>query len=56
MERILDNRVLNKIRGYEYYEYLIKWRDHALDDDNWVTATLIHKSGSIIEEIMNRSS
>ena len=41
MERILDTRELKKTRGREYYEYLIKWKDHPLEDATWETATLI---------------
>jgi hypothetical protein len=49
MERILDTRVLKKTRGQEYYEYLVKWKDHPLEDATWVTIALIQKSGSTIE-------
>ena len=56
MERILDIGVLKKMRGQEYYEYLVKWKDHPLEDATWVTAPLIQKSGSTIDELMNMSS
>jgi hypothetical protein len=49
MERILDTRVLKKTRGKEYYEYLVKWKDHPLEDATWVTVALIQKSGSTIK-------
>jgi hypothetical protein len=56
MEKILDTRVLKKTRGHEYYEYLNKWKNQPLEDATWVTAALIQKSGSIVEELMNMSS
>ena len=31
-ERILDMRMSKKARGKEYYEYLIKWKDHSIED------------------------
>ena len=31
-ERILDKRMSKKTRGKEYYEYLIKWKDHLIKD------------------------
>ena len=56
MERIMDTKVLKKIRGQEYYEYLVKWKDHPLEYATWVTVALIQKSGNNIEELMNMSS
>jgi hypothetical protein len=56
MERILDTRVLKKTRGQEYYEYLVKWKDHPVEYATWVTVALIQKSGSTEEELMNMSS
>jgi hypothetical protein len=41
MEKILDTRLLKKTRGQEYYEYLIKWKDHPIEDATWVTNALI---------------
>ena len=56
MEHILDTRVRKKTKGQKYYEYLVKWKDHPHEDATWVIATLIQKSGSTVEELMNRSS
>ena len=53
-ERILDTRVCNKTRGKEYYEYLIKWKDHPLEYLTWMTATMLQKSGVTIQDIMDR--
>jgi len=56
MEKILDTRMLKNTRGHEYSEYLVKWKNHPLEDATWVTAALIQKSGSIVEGLMNNSS
>ena len=54
MEHILDTRVLKKTRGHEYYEYLVKWKNHPPEDATWVTAALIQKSGRNVEDLTNR--
>ncbi len=56
MEKILDIRVLNKTRGHEYHEYLIKWKNQLVEDATWMTEAVIHKNGGTVEELMNRSS
>jgi hypothetical protein len=56
MERILDIIVLMKTRGHEYYEYLIKWKNQPIEYATWVIDAVIQKSGSTVEELMNKSS
>ena len=56
LEIILDKRVSKKTRGKEYYEYLIKWKNHPIEDSTWMTATMLHKSGFIVEYLMDKSS
>ena len=55
LERTLDTRVSKKPRGKKYYEYLIKWKDHPMEDSTWMTTTMIHKSCVTIEDLMDRS-
>jgi hypothetical protein len=54
-EKILDKRVKKKSRGKEYFEYLVKWKDHPIEDSTWMTSTLLHKSGNTIIILMDRS-
>jgi hypothetical protein len=54
-KRILDKRMSKKTRGKEYYEYLIKWKNHPIEDSTWVTSTMPQKSGVIVEDLMDRS-
>jgi hypothetical protein len=37
MERILDKRVGKKTRRKEYFEYLVKWKGHPVEDASWET-------------------
>lgn len=36
-------------------EYLIKWKDHPMEDSTWMTATMLQKSGVTIKDLMERS-
>ena len=40
-EMVLDRTMSNKTRGKEYYEYLIKWKDHPIENSTWMTATML---------------
>ena len=44
-----------KTRGKEYYEYLIKWKNHPIEDSTWITATMLQKTGIIVEDLMDKS-
>jgi hypothetical protein len=35
MECIMDKRVGKKTRRKEYYEYLVKWKSHPVEDSRW---------------------
>jgi hypothetical protein len=37
MERILDRRVSKKTRRKQYFEYLVKWKNHPVEDASWET-------------------
>ena len=54
-EIILDKRASKKTRGKEYYEYLIKWRNHPIKDSTWMTTTMLQKNGVRVEDLMDRS-
>jgi hypothetical protein len=32
MERILDKRINKRTRRKEYFEYLVKWKGHPVED------------------------
>jgi hypothetical protein len=37
MECILDKKVGKKTRRKEYFEYLVKWKGHPVEDASWET-------------------
>jgi hypothetical protein len=41
MEGILDKRVSKRTRRREYFEYLVKWKGHPLEDASWENETEI---------------
>ena len=55
LERILDKRMSKKTRGKEYYEYLIKWKNHPIEDSTWMISIMLEKSGVIVEDLMDMS-
>lgn len=40
----------------EYLEYLVKWKDHPMEDPTWMDETTLQKVGHTIEGIMSKSS
>jgi hypothetical protein len=45
MESILDKRVSKKTRIKEYFEYLVKWKGHPVEDARWKNEAEIQKHG-----------
>jgi hypothetical protein len=45
MERILDKRVSKKTRRKEYFEYLVKWKGHPVEDASWERKVEIQRHG-----------
>ena len=55
MEHILDKRVSKKTRRKQYFEYLVKWKDHLVEDASWENEAEILKHGQTMQELMDRS-
>ena len=55
MEKIIEQRDGKKTRRKTYLKYLVKWKDHPMEDASWVTETDILKHGKTVQEIMDRS-
>jgi len=55
MECILDKRVNKKTRRKEYFEYLVKWKDHLVEDASWENEVEILKHGQTLQELIDRS-
>jgi hypothetical protein len=50
------------IRGLErrparktYFEYLVKWKGHSIEDASWENEVDIQKHGKSVQELMERS-
>ena len=56
MEIIIDERVSKKTRRKEYFEYLVKWKGHPVEDASWEDEATIHRHGQTVKELMNKSS
>jgi hypothetical protein len=54
MEQILDKRVGKKTRRKEYFEYLVKWKDHPVEDASWETEAEILKHVQTVQELLDR--
>jgi hypothetical protein len=55
MESILDKRVSKRTRRKEYFEYLVKWKGHPVEDVSWENEAEIQKHGQTMRELMDRS-
>jgi hypothetical protein len=56
MESILDKRVSKNTRRKEYFEYLVKWKGHPVEDASWEDEAEIHKHVQTMQELTNKSS
>jgi hypothetical protein len=45
MEKIIDQRTGKKTKRNTYFEYLVKWKGHPIEDASWVNEAYIHKHG-----------
>jgi hypothetical protein len=56
MESIIDKRISKKTRRKEYFEYLVKWKVHPVEDSSWEDEEEIQKHGQTVQDLINRSS
>ena len=54
LERILDKKLYKKTRRQDYFQYLVRWKDHPIEDATWMTDAMVQKMGSSVEELMDR--
>jgi hypothetical protein len=55
MEHILDKKVSKKTRRKQYFEYLVKWKNHPVEDASWENEAEIQRHGHTVHELMDRS-
>jgi hypothetical protein len=55
MEKIVDQRIDKKTRRKTYFEYLVKWKGHPIEDASWENEAAIQKKGKPVEKLMDKS-
>ena len=55
MENIVDHRIGKKTKRKTYFEYLVKWKGHPIEDVSWENEAAIHKYGRTVQELINKS-
>jgi hypothetical protein len=45
IKSILDKRISKKTRRKQYFEYLVKWKIHPVEDASWENEVEIQKNG-----------
>jgi hypothetical protein len=48
MEKIINQRVSKKTRRKTYFEYLVKWKGHPIEDASWESEAKIQKHGKMV--------
>jgi hypothetical protein len=49
------SRIGKKTRRKTYFEYLVKWKGHPIEDVSWVNEADIQKHGKSVQELMDKS-
>ena len=55
IESILDMQVAKRTRRKDYLQYLVKWKNHPIEDISWLDAAQIQKIGYSVDDLMERS-
>lgn len=55
IEGIIDTQVAQKTCRKEYLWYLVKWKNHPIEDNLWLDVAQIHKVGYSVEGLMDWS-
>jgi hypothetical protein len=48
MEKIFDQRIDQKTRRKIYFEYLVKWKKHPIEDSSWENEAAIQKHEKLV--------
>jgi hypothetical protein len=54
MKKILEQRVGRKTIRKMHLEYLVKWKDHLVEDSSWVIEPNILKYGKTMQDLMDK--
>jgi hypothetical protein len=48
VENILDTKVARSTRKKDYLEYLVKWKEHPVEDSTWMSVAEMEAKGFTI--------
>jgi hypothetical protein len=54
MEKIVDQRIGKKTKRKTYFEYLVKWKGHPIEDASWKGQVDIQKNGKLVQDLMDK--
>jgi hypothetical protein len=55
MDKIIDQKIGKKTRRKTYFEYLVKWKGHPIEDSSWVNKVDIQRHGKSLQKFMGIS-
>jgi hypothetical protein len=55
MEQIIVRQIGKKTKRKTYFEYLVKWKGHPIEDAIWVSEMDIHKHEKSVHALMDMS-
>ena len=55
IESILETQVVRRTRRKNYFQYQVRWKNRPIEDSSWLDARQIERTGTSVEELMNRS-
>jgi hypothetical protein len=55
MENIVDQRTGKKTRRKTYFDYLVKWKGHPIEDASWENEATIQKHEKLVHDLMEKS-
>ena len=53
-KHILDTHVTKKTRKKEYLEYLVKWKEHPMEDSTWMDEAVLQQASYSVEDLMSK--
>lgn len=52
IESILETQVVRRTWWKDYMHYLVKWKNHLIEDNSWLDARKIAQTGTSVEKLM----
>lgn len=55
-ENVLDTKVVKSTRQKDYLEYLVKWKEHPVEDATWMSGVELEAKGFSIVDMKTKGS